>query len=224
MSMQKPFVGFDKAQLDFYKRVVDWAAEKGRMEAPKNLTNDVCRGISYALLMLDPGEQEYLAFRFGEKKSDEEIASIWISNIIHVKKVAETTRQKLQVPCRWNYIRLGVVGYLQAVKADSETQGYNKGYEAGYKDGTQDAKDGVKPESLDEKILSMPRESMGLSNRALNALRQAGYMRIEDIAGVSEEEIFRLRGVGKGIADEIARKLQDSGIVKTDWRKYMLKI
>jgi DNA-directed RNA polymerase alpha subunit len=56
----------------------------------------------------------------------------------------------------------------------------------------------------------------GLSRPAQRALRNAGYRRLEQLAGVSEAEVEELHGVGPKALDQLRHALVAKGLSITD--------
>ncbi len=58
-------------------------------------------------------------------------------------------------------------------------------------------------------------EDFRLSTRAVNALKLRGINTVGDLVGLSEQEVGRLRGVGKQTTDEIVAAVQGAGLLFT---------
>ncbi len=209
-------------EREFFSKLLDVIVRNTDRVPPKNLTKDICAGFRYALSILEEKEAMFLRLRYQEGKEPKEICAEFSIPTTQVLAFEERVIQKLRAPCRWNYIKLGVVGYLQAAKADSETCGYKKGYAEGYKNGAYDTEHGVVPNGGHEDLLEQPVETMGLSARALHCVQIYKCERIGDVVRIPDETIRRMRGLGKTSADEIARELQAYGIESTDWYSYLL--
>ncbi len=95
-------------------------------------------------------------------------------------------------------------------------QAYQRGYRAGYLDGKA-AGDPLPPE-----ILQLPLEALGLPARPLNCLRNCGCQRVEDVAGLPQEAICRMRRLGRVSADQIARALRSQNLFGTAWDAWLL--
>ena len=78
-----------------------------------------------------------------------------------------------------------------------------------------------KEESKKEKVLEMPIEELELSVRSYNCLKRAGIATVEDLTNKSQEDMMKVRNLGKKSLDEVAgtRKLGKP----TDQRLAMLK-
>ena len=61
----------------------------------------------------------------------------------------------------------------------------------------------------DSQESDLPKE---LSNLARRALAQAGFSRLDQIAGLSEDEIKQLHGVGPKAIDQLRRSLSAKGL------------
>ena len=75
-----------------------------------------------------------------------------------------------------------------------------------------------KEESKKEKVLEMPIEELELSVRSYNCLKRAGISTVEDLANKSQEDMMKVRNLGKKSLDEVTNKLHSLGLdfVKED--------
>lgn len=64
-----------------------------------------------------------------------------------------------------------------------------------------------KEESKKEKVLEMSIEDLDLSVRSYNCLKRAGINTVEDLANKSEEEMMKVRNLGRKSLDEVKQKL-----------------
>ena len=62
-----------------------------------------------------------------------------------------------------------------------------------------------------EKILEMTIEDLDLSVRSFNCLKRAGINTVDDLINKSEEEMLKVRNLGKKSFDEVREKLQSLG-------------
>ncbi|MDD7517998.1 DNA-directed RNA polymerase subunit alpha [Ruminococcus flavefaciens] len=68
-----------------------------------------------------------------------------------------------------------------------------------------------KGEKGKEKILEMTIEDLDLSVRSFNCLKRAGINTVDDLINKSEEEMMKVRNLGKKSFDEVKEKLQSLG-------------
>ncbi len=68
-----------------------------------------------------------------------------------------------------------------------------------------------KDEKGKEKILEMAIEDLDLSVRSFNCLKRAGINTVDDLINKSEEEMMKVRNLGKKSFDEVKKKLQSLG-------------
>ena len=68
-----------------------------------------------------------------------------------------------------------------------------------------------KDEKGKEKILEMTFEDLDLSVRSFNCLKRAGINTVDDLINKSEEEMMKVRNLGKKSFDEVKEKLQSLG-------------
>ena len=69
-----------------------------------------------------------------------------------------------------------------------------------------------KEESKKEKALEMPIEELELSVRSYNCLKRAGIATVEDLANKSQEDMMKVRNLGKKSLDEVTNKLIALGL------------
>ena len=62
-----------------------------------------------------------------------------------------------------------------------------------------------------EKILEMTIEELDLSVRSFNCLKRAGINSVNDLIEKSEEEMMKVRNLGKKSFDEVREKLNSLG-------------
>lgn len=64
-----------------------------------------------------------------------------------------------------------------------------------------------KEESKKEKVLEMTIEELDLSVRSYNCLKRAGINTVEDLAGKTEEDMMKVRNLGRKSLEEVMNKL-----------------
>ena len=69
-----------------------------------------------------------------------------------------------------------------------------------------------KEESKKEKVLEMPIEELELSVRSYNCLKRAGIATVEDLTNKSQEDMMKVRNLGKKSLDEVTNKLIALGL------------
>ncbi len=69
-----------------------------------------------------------------------------------------------------------------------------------------------KEESKKEKVLEMSIEDLELSVRSFNCLKRAGISTVEDLAKRTEEDMMKVRNLGKKSLDEVIHKLHSLGL------------
>ena len=69
-----------------------------------------------------------------------------------------------------------------------------------------------KEESKKEKVLEMPIEELELSVRSYNCLKRAGIATVEDLANKTEDDMMKVRNLGKKSLDEVTNKLHSLGL------------
>ncbi|MEG2038780.1 MAG: DNA-directed RNA polymerase subunit alpha, partial [Oscillospiraceae bacterium] len=69
----------------------------------------------------------------------------------------------------------------------------------------------TKEDSGKEKVLEMTIEELDLSVRAFNCLKRAGVNNVSDLIGKSQEDMMKVRNLGKKSLEEVIQKLQTLG-------------
>ena len=69
-----------------------------------------------------------------------------------------------------------------------------------------------KDEGGKEKVLEMTIEELDLSVRSFNCLKRAGINTVEDLINKSEEDMMKVRNLGRKSLEEVEQKLQDLGL------------
>lgn len=69
-----------------------------------------------------------------------------------------------------------------------------------------------KEEDEKEKVLEMTIEELDLSVRSYNCLKRAGINSVEELTYKSEEDMMKVRNLGKKSLDEVAKKLEELGL------------
>ncbi len=69
-----------------------------------------------------------------------------------------------------------------------------------------------KEESKKEKVLEMPIEELELSVRSYNCLKRASIATVEDLASKTQEDMMKVRNLGKKSLDEVTNKLLALGL------------
>jgi DNA-directed RNA polymerase subunit alpha len=67
-------------------------------------------------------------------------------------------------------------------------------------------------ETKKEKVLEMTIEELDMSVRSFNCLKRAGIDTVEDLTNRTEEEMIRVRNLGKKSLEEVIQKLHSLGL------------
>lgn len=70
----------------------------------------------------------------------------------------------------------------------------------------------ISGESPKEKVLDMTIEDLDLSVRSFNCLKRAGIDTVSDLVSRSEDEMIKVRNLGKKSLEEVTQKLQSLGL------------
>ncbi len=69
----------------------------------------------------------------------------------------------------------------------------------------------MKEDSSKEKVLEMQIEELDLSVRSFNCLKRANIHTVEDLIGMSEEEMMKVRNLGRKSLEEVIQKISSLG-------------
>jgi len=69
-----------------------------------------------------------------------------------------------------------------------------------------------KMEDTKEKVLEQSIEELDLSVRSYNCLKRAGINTVEDLAGKTEDEMMKVRNLGRKSLEEVLKKLDELGL------------
>ncbi len=69
-----------------------------------------------------------------------------------------------------------------------------------------------RPETQKEKVLEMTIEELDMSVRSFNCLKRAGIDTVEDLTNKTEEDMIKVRNLGKKSLEEVIQKLQSLGL------------
>jgi DNA-directed RNA polymerase subunit alpha len=67
-------------------------------------------------------------------------------------------------------------------------------------------------EGMKERMFEMSIEELDLSVRSYNCLKRAGINTVEDLASKTEEDMMKVRNLGRKSLEEVLRKMQDLGL------------
>ena len=69
-----------------------------------------------------------------------------------------------------------------------------------------------KEEDYKEKVLEMTIEDLDLSVRSYNCLKRAGINNVEDLSKKTQEEMIKVRNLGRKSMEEVISKLEALGL------------
>ena len=69
-----------------------------------------------------------------------------------------------------------------------------------------------KTDSKKEKVMEMTIEELDLSVRSYNCLKRAGVNNVEDLAAKTEEDMMRVRNLGRKSLEEVLQKMASLGL------------
>ncbi len=197
------------------------AENKTNFNCPENVTKDIIDGIHYACLSLTEKQQATLYLRFECHQTLEKIGARFslsgsqIANIINASIVSWFKTGDIK------YVEYGLKGYMNhtvisRVKSLIQTsiiQEYEHGYKDGYEDGYNKSKDvECQHKKLAKHMLEVKVEELDLSVRSYNCIKRAGINTLQDLLCRSEDDMRKVRNLGKKGFEEIENKLHEMGL------------
>ena len=70
----------------------------------------------------------------------------------------------------------------------------------------------IKEEDRKEKVLEMSIEELDLSVRSFNCLKRAGINTVEDIISHTDEDMMKVRNLGRKSLEEVISKIESLGL------------
>ena len=67
-------------------------------------------------------------------------------------------------------------------------------------------------ETIKEKVLEMTIEELDLSVRSFNCLKRAGIDTVEDLVNKTQDDMIKVRNLGKKSLEEVIQKLESLGL------------
>lgn len=190
-------------------------------EQPDIISSDIRIGLEYILTTLSDREQEIIRLRYRERRTRPDIADEFCITQERVRQIEAKALRKLRHPNRYQFIRLGMNGYIRQARKDEYKLGYQKGYDKGYKDGMEDAAQGKSFRGVTAETTTQSIDTLDLSIRAYNSLLRLGCRTIGDCMLVKKEQILNVRNLGQKTRIEIANALRKYGVTDTAWEEFV---
>lgn len=138
-----------------------------------------------------------------------------------VRQIEKRIIRKLSNPKFQNVYHLITSERLQlAEKQLFQTSQKLREYEAKYGDLNGDKE----PEPIEETPRRIRLEELNLSVRTFNCLRRKGYYFLDELCGISIEELMKIRNLGRRSLEELLNKLKEYGIeIETNENEHFLQ-
>ena len=180
------------------------AAFQGTDLPMPEITEDIVAGLKTALSSLSSREQEILRRSYEERLTQKSTAEFLNISASRVGFLEHQALRKLRSAQRVQYIIYG-------------------------EQGLKEREESIRREKLErfdvekyKTILSIRFEELDLTVRSFNCLRRAGYEKVADIIGLTEDEILGIKNLGRKNLDEIARKLLSVGVEESSWLCFIM--
>ena len=163
------------------------------------ITDDMERGIEYAISTLLVSEQEVIRLLYKERKPVREISEQWGCSYQNVSAMKQRALLKLLSPPCFGYIQHGKNGFANLV-AEQKKQ--------------------TAPTECES---SISLSDLNLSTHSLNALTKKGYKTVTDITLLTKKEISLIRNLGNRSIIEVAEALERIDVCNTAWLEFLHK-
>jgi DNA-directed RNA polymerase subunit alpha len=156
----------------------------------------------------------------GNKTEDQPIGVIPIDSIYTPIKRVNYQVENTRVGQMTNYDKLtlevwtnGSISPEEAVSLGAKIMTEHLNLFVGLTDEAKDAEIMVeKEEDKKEKVLEMTIEELDLSVRSYNCLKRAGINTVQELTQKSEEDMMKVRNLGRKSLEEVQEKLQELGL------------
>lgn len=105
----------------------------------------------------------------------------------------------------------GSIGPKEAISLGAKILTEHLNIFVGLTDEAQNAEIMVEKEE-DQKVLEMTIEELDLSVRSYNCLKRAGINTVQELANKTEEDMMKVRNLGRKSLEEVKVKLEDLGL------------
>lgn len=154
------------------------------------------------------------------KKEDQPIGVIPIDSIFTPVSRVQYQVENTRVGQMTNYDRLtldvwtdGSTGPQEAIALGAKILTEHLNIFVGLTDEAQNAEIMVeKEEDQKEKVLEMTIEELDLSVRSYNCLKRAGINTVQELANKTEEDMMKVRNLGRKSLEEVKHKLEELGL------------
>lgn len=165
------------------------------------LPSDFIATLDYILMTRIPAERriEVISFYKDGKTSREIGAERGYSYQAVTQHIRDTIR-KLCLPRNAKILSMGLKAYYEERMQIAAANGYR----SGKIDGGYEARSQLKTET--------PIDNIGLSVRAYNCLKRAGYNTVGEVAAMSQDDISKVRNLGNRCCHEIYDRLSGRGL------------
>lgn len=158
------------------------------------------------------------------KSEDQPIGVIPIDSIYTPVSRVTYQVEKTRVGQVANYDKLtldvwtdGSIGPKEAISLGAKILTEHLNIFVGLTDEAQNAEIMVeKEEDQKEKVLEMTIEELDLSVRSYNCLKRAGINTVQELANKTEEDMMKVRNLGRKSLEEVKHKLEELGLRKDD--------
>lgn len=190
-------------KLPYPKNLITAILQGTALPVP-DITDDIIAGLNQVMSTLSYREQEILRRIYAERQTQKSTAEHFNVSSSRISSLERQIQRKLRSASRVSYILYG-------------------------EQGLKDREAAIAREKLErfdaekyKTILSIRFEELDLTVRSFNCLRRAGYEKVEDIIGLTEDEILGIKNLGRKNHDEIARKLLSVGVDESSWLDFII--
>ena len=173
----------------------------------------------YMEITFDHG-RGYVSSEKNKQNGNPVIGTIYTDSIYTPVKNCNFTVQNTRVGNITDYDKLtlelttnGVINAKEAVSLSAKILSEHLSLFIELSEGTKDTEILVESkEAVKEKVLDMTIEELDMSVRSFNCLKRAGIDTVEDLINRTEEDMIKVRNLGKKSLDEVKQKLEELGL------------
>lgn len=186
------------------------------------LNDDQIKGLFVAMCFLEPRQRMILDMRYRDKMTTSEISEIIGVTKERIRQLEQKSLRDLRSPRLAKYVKNGFNSYIHILQDIENKKGYDKGYSEGYRQGIKDANAGKTKSGVSVCIADLPIEALSLSPNTAECLRASGFVKIEQLLDLNEEEIKSIPKLFTKRRVEIAVGLDKFEIRPEAWEFYRI--
>lgn len=187
----------DAYPKNLYKHIVD-------TDDDIEMTPELAGSIEYVIISINSErESDIIHLYYKDGLSLKDIGIKYGVRPERIRQIKAKTLRRMRHPKYFKFIRFGGI---QAFLEKECMSSYDEGYTVGCKQGYDKYKEVIENEK--SAFINKPIGELELTLRSYNCLRRAGINTVKDITNLTEDELMKIRNLGRKSANEIVNILE----------------